>query len=60
MLEFLINFQSIWTVIVFILFIAIVMVAYSSKNKNWFEKVGRSPLEDDDSIEATIKEKHHV
>ncbi|MDD2815623.1 MAG: cbb3-type cytochrome c oxidase subunit 3 [Thiotrichaceae bacterium] len=53
-------FQSIWTIVVFVLFAGIVFWAYSSKHKSGFDEVAHELLEDDDSIASTVKEKHHV
>lgn len=53
-------FQSIWTLIVMILFLGIVVWTYSRKRKAGFEEAAQLPIDDDDSIEATVKEKHHV
>lgn len=52
---------SLWTVIVFILFIAIVIWAYSSKRKEGFDEAARLPLEDLDierDSSEDITEKH--
>lgn len=38
--------QSIWTVIVFVIFIGIVLWSWSGKNKADFEKAARIPLDD--------------
>jgi cytochrome c oxidase cbb3-type subunit 4 len=53
-------FQSIWTIVVFVLFAGIVFWAYSSKHKSGFDEVAHELLEDDDSIASTVKEKRHV
>ena len=42
---------SLWTVTVFVLFIGIVVWAWSSKNKASFDEAARIPLEDDDDVE---------
>jgi cytochrome c oxidase cbb3-type subunit 4 len=52
-------FQSIWTLVVMVIFLGVFAWAYSSRNKQNFEDAGRLPLDDDDSIEATNKEQHH-
>ena len=49
-MEILNTFQSIWTVIVFLIFIGIVLWAWSGKNKTAFDEAARIPLEDDDVI----------
>ncbi len=53
-------FQSIWTIVVMILFLGIVVWVYSSKRQTQYDEAARLPIEDDDSIESTVKEKHHV
>ena len=53
-------FQSIWTIIVLILFLGIVVWTYSRKRKSAFEEAAHLPIDDDDSVKATVKEKHHV
>ena len=40
-------FHSIWTVVVMLIFIGIVIWAYSSKRKERFDEAARLPLEDD-------------
>ena len=47
-MEILYTIQSIWTVIVFLIFIGIVLWAWSGKNKVVFDEAARIPLEDDD------------
>ncbi|MDX1519442.1 MAG: cbb3-type cytochrome c oxidase subunit 3 [Gammaproteobacteria bacterium] len=41
---------SIWTVVVLILFIGIVIWAWSGRQKKEFEEAARIPLNDDDEI----------
>lgn len=41
--------HSIWTLLVFIVFIGIVLWAWSGKRKPSFDKASMIPLEDDDS-----------
>ncbi|MEK8015292.1 MAG: cbb3-type cytochrome c oxidase subunit 3 [Candidatus Parabeggiatoa sp.] len=53
-------FQSIWTIVVMIVFLSIVVWAYSSKRKSAFDEAAHLPLDDDDSVKSTVKEKHHV
>ena len=53
MMDFLIKFQSIWTVIVFIIFVGIFLWAWSSKNKAAFDEASKIPLEDEDAIITT-------
>ena len=42
-------FHSIWTVLLLILFIGIVIWAFSSRRKRAFDEASRLPLEDEDS-----------
>jgi cbb3-type cytochrome oxidase subunit 3 len=51
----------IWTVVVMILFIGIVIWAYSGKRRKAFDEAARIPLEDDDlpTAEDSSKEKPH-
>ena len=42
------GFHTVWTVIVLILFIGIVIWAWSGKRKRAFDEAARIPLEDDD------------
>lgn len=58
MMEFLYTFQSIWTVIVFIIFIGIILWAWSGKNKTAFEEAARIPLEDDEVVVTTNKKEN--
>jgi len=41
-------FDSIWTVVVLVVFVAIVIWAFSPKRKQELERAARIPLEDDD------------
>lgn len=53
--------QSIWTIVVMIIFLSVVIWAYSSKRKTEFDEAARLPLDDDDSVATTVKEQqHHV
>jgi cytochrome c oxidase cbb3-type subunit IV len=52
-------FQSVWTVVVFVIFMGITFWAYSSKRKAHFDEINRDLLDDDDSIKST-KDKHNV
>ncbi len=47
---------SAWTIIVFVLFIAIGIWAWSSKNKEKFEAAARIPFEEDDEPVPDNKE----
>lgn len=40
--------HSIWTVVVFVLFIGITLWAWSGKNKQAFDEAARLPLDDSD------------
>ena len=52
--------QSIWTLIVMVIFLGIVVWAFSRKHQSAFDEAAKRPIDDDDSVAATIKEKHHV
>ena len=41
------TFLSVWTVVVFLVFIGIVVWAWSSKRQQRFDEAARLPLEDD-------------
>jgi cytochrome c oxidase cbb3-type subunit 4 len=52
--------QSIWTVVVTVLFIGIVAWAWSGKRKHRFEEAANIPFEEDDAKTRTIsKENSH-
>ncbi len=51
-MQYLTTIQSIWTLIVFLLFIGIVFWACSGKNKTDFEEAAQIPLNDDIEIES--------
>jgi cytochrome c oxidase cbb3-type subunit 4 len=42
--------HSLWTVLMFVLFLGIVVWAYSSRRKQQFDAAARMPLEDEDSL----------
>jgi len=42
--------DSVWTVVVLVLFVGIFLWAWSGHNKSDFEAASRLPLEDDDEI----------
>ena len=42
-----VTFHTVWTVVLFVIFIAIVIWAWSSKRKKQFDEASRLPLEDD-------------
>ena len=46
-------FHSIWTVVLFVLFIGIWAWAWSGKRKPGFDAAARLPLDDDDSTLTT-------
>ncbi|WP_062150423.1 cbb3-type cytochrome oxidase subunit 3 [Beggiatoa leptomitoformis] len=52
--------QSIWTVVVMVVFLSIVAWAYSKRRKQEFDEIARQLIEDDDSVAAMVKEKRHV
>ena len=47
--------HSIWTVVMFVLFIGIVVRAWSAKRKRRFDEAARMPLEDDDATNGDKK-----
>lgn len=51
------DFHSIWTVIVLVVFIGIVIWAWSAKRKRAFDEAARIPLEDDDNPVANRADK---
>ncbi len=53
-------FHSFWTVLLLILFIGIVLWAFSSRRKQRFDAAARLPLEDDDagSVDSAGEKKH--
>lgn len=57
-MEFYAIFQSVWTILVMVIFLGIVAWAYSSKRKESFDATAQSPIDDDDSVKA--KEKKDV
>ncbi|MEE8320905.1 MAG: CcoQ/FixQ family Cbb3-type cytochrome c oxidase assembly chaperone [Gammaproteobacteria bacterium] len=50
---------SIWTVVVFVFFIAVVIWAWSGKRKQAFDAASRIPLDDDTPTSETIEETDH-
>jgi len=57
-MEILVLLQSVWTVVVMILFLGIVIWTFRRGAK--FNEAANLPIDDDDSVESVIKEKHHV
>ncbi len=58
-----VTFQPIYTVLVFITFVALIIWAWSSKRKKSFDEAANIPLNDDvedDVSPNSIKENHHV
>jgi cytochrome c oxidase cbb3-type subunit 4 len=52
--------QSVWTLVVLVLFVGIVIWAWSSKRKQDFDEAANIPFhEDDTSAEKTSKENSH-
>ena len=47
--------QSVWTVIAFIVFVGIVIWAWSGKRKTDFDKAARMALDDDKPISSDTK-----
>jgi len=52
-------FHSIWTVLLLILFVGIVIWAFSSRRKRHFDAAARLPLEEEDFVSRPSGEKHH-
>jgi cytochrome c oxidase cbb3-type subunit 4 len=46
----LVTFHSFWTVALLILFIGIIIWAFSSRRKQRFDAAARMPLEDEDTV----------
>jgi cytochrome c oxidase cbb3-type subunit 4 len=55
----LVTFHSFWTVALLILFVGIVIWAYSSRRKRGFDEAARLPLEDDDEAAHSAGDKQH-
>ncbi len=49
--------QSIWTIVVMVIFFGIVVWAFSRKRKPEFDDAAHLLLDDDDSVEKIVKEK---
>ncbi len=49
--------QSIWTIIVMVIFFGILVWAFSRKRKSEFDDAAHLPIDDDDSVEKIVKEK---
>ncbi|MDM8561084.1 cbb3-type cytochrome c oxidase subunit 3 [Candidatus Parabeggiatoa sp. HSG14] len=58
-MDILVLFQSVWTIIVMILFIGIVIWTFS-RGVKFFDEAANLPINDNDSIESTVKEKQYV
>ena len=55
-------FQSVWTIVVLVLFVGIVLWAWSGKRKQRFDEAANIPFDEDDdalSTDTTSKEKPH-
>ena len=52
--------QSIWTLVVLVLFVGIVIWAWSGKRKKRFDEAANIPFEEDDmrSVDKTKENKH--
>lgn len=59
-MEFLTTFHSIWTVVLLLAFLTMVVWAFSGRHRHYFDDVGRSAVNDDDSVikEQTGENKH--
>ncbi|MDY6994616.1 MAG: cbb3-type cytochrome c oxidase subunit 3 [Pseudomonadota bacterium] len=51
-------FHSIWTLVVLIIFIGVVIWAFSRKHTQQFERAARDPIEDDDAVKPTDDTQH--
>jgi cytochrome c oxidase cbb3-type subunit 4 len=53
--------HGLWTLLILVVFVAIVRWAYSGKQKERFEEAARLPLEEDDPVLSgrTSEEKHY-
>jgi cytochrome c oxidase cbb3-type subunit 4 len=49
--------QSIWTIVVMVIFFGILVWAFSRKRKSEFDDAAHLPIDDDDSVEKIVKEK---
>jgi cytochrome c oxidase cbb3-type subunit 4 len=47
--------QSVWTVIALVIFIGIVVWAFSKRKKADFDRAGRMALDDDEPVKESIK-----
>ncbi|MDM8545119.1 cbb3-type cytochrome c oxidase subunit 3 [Candidatus Venteria ishoeyi] len=55
-------FQSIWTVLVMVMFLGIIAWAWSGSNKKAFDEAAHLPFDDEDEFKAkaSVKENNHV
>lgn len=51
--------QIVWTVIAFVVFVGIVVWAYSSKQKSRFDEAARLPLADDEDSDLPLKRENN-
>ena len=52
--------QSIWTIVVLVLFVGIVVWAWSGKRKQRFDEAANIPFDEDDApVDSTSKENSH-
>lgn len=54
--------QSIWTIVVMVIFVGIIIWAWSGKRRKSFDEASRIPLDDDETTIASgpgLKEKNH-
>ena len=53
--------QSIWTIVVLVLFVGIVVWAWSGKRKKHFDEAANLPFTEDDmtSVDRSTEEKNH-
>ena len=58
-MEFLYAYQSVWTVFVFVVFIGIIVWAWSGSNKSAFDNASKDLLEDNDDVIVTTNKKEN-
>lgn len=53
--------QSVWTIVVLVLFVGIVVWAWSGKRKQRFDEAANIPFDEDDTlpVDSTSKENSH-
>ena len=51
--------QSVWTIVVMVLFIGIVLWAWSGKRKQRFDEAANIPFDEDDALSTDINSKEN-